>query len=125
MAIHSLPTRPIVITMIKVILKTDSIEPIYDGGWKAFVERYEMDEIYKPEIVPLTAMSYGDLNATVEELMSNGLSPGSDFAVADARQGVLESCEGIEFEEGVLYNCPHLDDLQWFARPSFVSIAAT
>ena len=115
MAIHSLPTRPIVITMIKVILKTDSIEPIYDGGWKAFVERYEMDEIYKPEIVPLTAMSYTDLNATVEELVNNGLTPGLDFAVADARRGVLESCEGIEFYETALED-PPCDSKEWVAH---------
>ena len=99
MTIHALPARPIVITMIKVILKTESIETNYAGGWKAFVELYDMDAIYKPELVALTAMSFDDLNATVDELVAKGLKPGRDFAVADARQGVLEPCEGIEFEE--------------------------
>ena len=115
MAIHSLPTRPIAITMIKVILKTESIETNYDGGWKVFVERYDMDEIYKLDIVPLTAMSYSDLNATVEELVSNGLIPSSNFAVADVRQGVLEPCEGIEFEEKQVGK-PSLGGLEWRAR---------
>lgn len=115
MAIHSLPTRPIVITMIKVILKTESIEKNYVGGWKAFVERYEMDEFYKLAIVPLTAMSYGDLNATVDELVAKGLKPGRDFAVADARQGVLEPCEGIEFEERAIGEYPR-DGLEWIAK---------
>lgn len=44
-------------------------------------------------------MNYDDLNATVEELIAKGLTPGLDFAVADARHPVLEGCEGIDFEE--------------------------
>ena len=115
MAIHSLPTRPIVITMIKVILKTESIEKNYAGGWKTFVERYEMDEIYKPEIVPLTAMSYDDLNTTVDELASNGLTLGRDFAVADARHGVLEPCEGISIQLEQLNRLDHAQP-EWVAR---------
>ena len=114
MAIHSLPTRPIVISMIKVILKTESIETNYAGGWKAFVERYNMDTIYKPELVPLTAMNYDDLNTTVDELEGKGLALGRDFAVADARQGVLEPCEGIEFEESIFGNPPR-QGLEWIA----------
>ena len=110
MSIHSLPPRPIVITMIKVILKTESIEKNYAGGWKAFVERYEMDEIYKPEIVPQTAMCYDDLSGTVEELVSNGLTAGRDFAVADSRRGILEKCGGIQFQERILG-----EDLEWIA----------
>ena len=106
MSIYTLPTRPIVITMIKVILKTESIETNYSGGWKAFVERYDMDAIYKPEIVPLTAMSYADLNATVDELEGKGLALGRDFAVADAHRGVLEACEGIDFVESELGESP-------------------
>ena len=116
MAIHSLPTRPIVITMIKVILKTESIEINYAGGWKAFVERYEMDEFYKLVIVPLTAMNYDDLNNTVDELIENGLKPGRDFAVADSRRGVLEPCTGMEFDERVSGEEPPRDEFKWVAR---------
>ena len=103
--------------MIKVILKTESIEKNYAGGWKTFVERYEMDEIYKPDIVPLTVMNYVDLSGTVEELVSNGLTAGRDFAVADARQGVLESCGGIEFEESPFGEPPRYSS-EWVAYRS-------
>ena len=115
MAFHPLPTDFIVITMLKVILKTESIETNYAGGWKAFVERYEMDEIYKPAIVPLTAMSYDDLSGTVDELVANGLTSGSDYAVADARQGVLEPCEGISIQHEQLSRLDR-EQPEWVAR---------
>jgi hypothetical protein len=96
-----LPEDYIVITMLKVILRSESIEKNYPGGWSAFAERYELeaDGDEKPSSIPLTSMSYEDLNITVDELIEKGLTPGADFAVADARRGVLEECDGIEFEE--------------------------
>lgn len=99
MSVQSPSENYIVITMLKVILKSESIEKNYIGGWTAFAERYEFDDIERATLLPLTSMNYGDLNNTVDELVDNGLTPGVDFAVADARRGVLESCEGISFEE--------------------------
>ena len=116
MAIHSLPADYIVIAMLKVILKTESIEKSYAGGWEVFAKTYELDVEgdCRPSLAPLTSMNYDDLNTTVDELIANGLSPGRDFAVADARQGVLESCEGIQFEERVFGELPR-DGLEWIA----------
>ena len=65
------PTAYIIITMLKVILKTKSIEQNYTGGWRAFAEKYELDieGDNRPSLVPLTSMNYDDLDATVDELI--------------------------------------------------------
>ena len=59
MAFHPLPTDFIVITMLKVILKTESDENNYVGSWEAFSDRYELDDECgdRPSLVPLTSMN--------------------------------------------------------------------
>ena len=51
---------------------------------------------------------------TVDELVENGLTPGSDFAVADSHRGELEICTGIVVEQRKLGQPPRAS-LEWIA----------
>ena len=109
-----MPDEFIVITMLKVIVKFESIEANYAGGWARFADRYELDGDAKPRLVPLTSMNHEDLNATVDELTADGLTTGVDFAVADSRRGALEPCAGIAIEERK-FGRPPRESIEWIA----------
>ena len=44
MSVQPLPDDYIVITMLKVILKAESIDRNYDGAWIDFSKRYELND---------------------------------------------------------------------------------
>jgi hypothetical protein len=91
---------------ISVIVRRDSIEAKYIGGWMAFTNSVPNSTMCTDgEIVRVGFMAPQDVKAFVKHLEAQGLqfisgSNAVDIAVADQRDGLSSDCDWLEF--GVL-----------------------
>jgi hypothetical protein len=104
----------ILLTMIHLVLKTESIEQRYQGGLKNFAERFDRAVLRqdvlpsrdtaaevpanRPVLVSIPFMGWEGVDDTYDELKASGLAAGRDFAVVGNRQ-VLRECPGIRFDQ--------------------------
>lgn len=96
MSQETLPEHYVIITMFKVLVKTNSIKMRYVGGWEQFAADYDYMEMPIGGLVPLSAMSYTDVVHLESSISDKGLVAGDDFAIADQSLGVINGCKNIE-----------------------------
>jgi hypothetical protein len=65
-----------------LVIKTDALRRKYEGGVRAFVEKYEAR--CNRDLVVLCAMSSDDLSEPILDLEGSGLNGKDDFACFDA-----------------------------------------
>lgn len=93
----------VLVEAMSVIVRRNSIEEKYPGGWQAFVEAVPNETLCgDDEIARIGFMTPNDVNGYIRQLQMNGLvfvkdGRSVDIAVGDQVSGITSPCDWLEF----------------------------
>ena len=94
---------PVLAEALSVIIKKDSIERLYKGGWNQFLMNCNHQTLcYDDDIARVGFMSPDDVGSFVKQMQAEGLSylhngEALDLTVTDQQTGSLEIANWLEF----------------------------